>query len=68
MSGRIRDWGFEPGRMIPGKKNAITDVPGVTVGHYTIENERHHTGVTVIVPREDSFGTLLFHFINGFLC
>ena len=55
MAGRIRDWGFTPGRMTPGSKNAITDVPGVKVGHVTIENEKHHTGVTVIIPREDIY-------------
>ena len=69
MAGRIRDWGFVPGRMMPGQKNAITDVPGVRVGHYTVDNERHHTGVTVIIPREDIYYhrcVAACHVINGF--
>ena len=41
---------------ITGKLNAITDVPGVTVGHKTIikdieNNKAVRTGVTVILPR-----------------
>lgn len=40
-----------PGRFLPGKKNLITDVQGVTVGHCTLESgTRIHTGVTVISP------------------
>lgn len=36
----------------PGPQNAITDVPGVTVGHTTlIEGESIRTGVTAILPR-----------------
>jgi L-aminopeptidase/D-esterase-like protein len=34
--------------MKPGPRNAITDVPGITVGN--AEDERVRTGVTVIVP------------------
>ena len=30
---RIRDYGITIGSLPPGKKNAITDIPGVTVGH-----------------------------------
>ncbi|MDF2546410.1 MAG: hypothetical protein K0R93_1308 [Anaerosolibacter sp.] len=29
---RIRDYGITIGKMMPGKKNAITDVCGVKVG------------------------------------
>ena len=37
-----------------GQKNLITDIKGVKVGHYTLEdNERHiHTGVTAILPHD----------------
>ena len=38
------------GRMAHGPRNAITDVPGVKVGHCTVDSERHKTGVTVILP------------------
>ncbi len=33
-----------------GTLNKITDVPGVLVGHTTIDTETHKTGVTVVVP------------------
>lgn len=49
----IRDYGLTPGHLAPGPRNAITDVPGVRVGHCTVRNARHNTGVTVILPREE---------------
>ena len=33
-----------------GPRNLISDVAGATVGHYTVDEPRHHTGVTVILP------------------
>jgi len=36
--------------MAPGPENAITDVPGVAVGHRSLSGEGIHTGVTAIVP------------------
>ena len=51
--GRLRDYGICPGIFQPGEYNAITDVPGVRVGHVTIEKgEEFHTGVTAIMPHE----------------
>ena len=51
--GRIRDFGIEPGIFNPGKYNAITDVPGVTVGQVTIiEGDDVRTGVTAILPHD----------------
>ena len=51
--GRLRDYGIAPGVFKPGKYNAITDVPGVKVGHVTlIEGDSIRTGVTAIVPHE----------------
>jgi D-aminopeptidase len=48
---RSRDLGIEPGVLPPGPMNAITDVPGVRVGHTTvIEGDHVRTGVTAIVP------------------
>ena len=32
----LREWGFPTGIFSPGPYNAITDVPGVTVGHVTL--------------------------------
>lgn len=48
---RARDFGVKPGVFKTGKFNAITDVPGVKIGHVTkIEGEDMRTGVTAIVP------------------
>ncbi|NBA96042.1 P1 family peptidase [Pseudomonas sp. R5(2019)] len=52
---RLRDLGISIGLGKPGVYNAITDVPGVRVGHHTLNVESGetsiHTGVTVIEPR-----------------
>ena len=48
---RARDLGIEPGVGTPGPLNAITDVPGVRVGHMTIvRGDTIRTGVTVVLP------------------
>lgn len=50
---RMRDFGIETGIFKPGKFNAITDVPGVRVGHKTlIAGDDMRTGVTAIIPHE----------------
>lgn len=58
------------GRMEHGIKNSIADVPGVTVGHCTVDNDRHKTGVTVVMPcQDDCFKSKLVaacHVLNGF--
>lgn len=75
---RARDLGITIGRLAPGHWNAITDVPGVRVGHTTlIEGEGPlvrgngpvRTGVTVILPRAENVGTNRvfagYHVLNG---
>lgn len=48
---RAREAGVVTGRLPVGRWNAITDVPGVRVGHSTlIRGESIRTGVTAIVP------------------
>jgi D-aminopeptidase len=48
---RARDLGIEPGVLAPGALNAITDVDGVQVGHFTlVEGDKVRTGVTAIIP------------------
>jgi len=48
---RARDLGIKIGVLSPGKWNAITDVPGVKVGHTTlIKADSVRTGVTAILP------------------
>lgn len=52
---RARDLGIPFAFGTPGKNNAITDVPGVEVGHKTlIEGKDVRTGVTVVLPRGKS--------------
>lgn len=58
---RIRDWMEIPGRFQPGKRNAITDVPGVLVGQKTIlRGETVRTGVTVVRPHAGD----LYHMVT----
>ncbi len=48
---RARDLGIKCGSLPAGPMNAITDVPGLMVGHLTlIEGERTRTGATAILP------------------
>ncbi len=67
---KARDMGICIGEMAPGARNKITDVPGVTVGHLTIDTERHKTGVTVVLPAQDNIFlhkvTANAHVLNGF--
>lgn len=50
---RLRDWGIAIGALTPGPLNAITDVPGVRVGHVTVaRGAAVNTGVTAILPHE----------------
>ena len=58
------------GRMEHGPRNSIADVQGVRVGHCTVDNDRHKTGVTVVMPCEDdifrSKMVAACHVLNGF--
>ncbi|MCC6802070.1 MAG: P1 family peptidase, partial [Anaerolineae bacterium] len=56
---RLRDFGIQTGRLPAGALNAITDVPGVRVGHVTLVSGDGalregvgpiRTGVTAILP------------------
>jgi len=50
---RAREIGIEVGVMKTGMLNAITDVPGVKVGHNTIiQGNNVRTGVTAILPHD----------------
>ncbi|MBC9249385.1 aminopeptidase [Pseudomonas alcaligenes] len=56
---RARDLGIHIGQLQPGPFNAITDVPGVRVGHAEVRGRSSsgrdiHTGVTLIEPRPGS--------------
>lgn len=61
---RLRDLGITLGRYEPGPLNALTDVPGVKVGHATLIHGEGplvagkgpvRTGVTAIQPRQNTF-------------
>ncbi len=69
---RFRELGLSVGELPTGPLNAITDVPGVAVGHATLIHEEPRvarTGVTVIMPRGGNLdGDLCFaacHCFNG---
>lgn len=50
-------WGLQFGRLEPGPNNLITDVPGVRVGHCTLEEGEARTGITAVLPH----GGNIFH-------
>lgn len=54
MQKRIQDYGIEIGSLKKGRLNKITDVKGVKVGHFTVANQTHNTGVTVVIPSENN--------------
>ena len=67
---RARDLGIVIGTLEPGEHDAITDVPGVHVGHTTvIEGDDVRTGVTVVVPHNGNVWSdpvyAAYHRLNG---
>ena len=66
---RTRELGIQIGIYPTGEHNAITDVPGVKVGHITlIEGDSVRTGITAILPHDDIWKSRLFgaaHTIHG---
>jgi D-aminopeptidase len=68
---RARELGITIGRHPTGAHNAITDVPGVRVGHVTLDETGPpavHTGVTVVVPHPEIWNEPVFagtHRLNG---
>ena len=70
MSARARDLGILIGNLEPGEHDAITDVPGVRVGHTTVvEGDDVRTGVTVVVPHDGNVWNdpvyAAYHRLNG---
>ncbi len=67
---RAIDYGIAVGRMPKGPLNKITDVPGVRVGHCTVDAGTARTGVTVVLPTEDNPFVLkpvaACHVLNGY--
>jgi D-aminopeptidase len=69
---RLRDLGVEIGDYPTGPHNAITDVPGVLVGHQTVIRDEPsvvRTGVTVVMPRDgaiwDDYAYCAIDHLNG---
>ena len=63
---RARELGLRIGLLEPGEHDAITDVPGVMVGHTTLISGEGplvvgqgpvRTGVTVVIPHADDVWT-----------
>jgi D-aminopeptidase len=72
---KVRDRGMMIGTLSPGKRNCITDVEGVKVGHVTLDykiNDIEYacTGVTAILPHDGNIFqekvTAASYVINGF--
>ncbi len=67
---RIREYGIQIGKLPAGEKNLITDVPGVKVGHVTLNQESMQTGVTAVLPHDGNLFrdkvVAATHVINGF--
>lgn len=68
---RARDLGIVIGGHSTGPHNAITDVPGVRVGHSTLQSTSGpvvNTGVTAVIPHDDIWDEPVFagaHRLNG---
>ena len=69
---RIRDLGIKIGNLPTGTYGAITDVPGVWVGHRTLvydEPRIARTGVTMVMPRGnkiwEDYAFAAWHSFNG---
>ncbi len=68
---RLRDYRVDIGVLQPGPLNAITDVPGVQVGHVTLtEGDAIRTGVTALLPHSGNLFQekvpAAIHIGNGF--
>ena len=68
---KARDYGITIGILKTGENNAITDVPGVKVGHVTvISGDSINTGVTAILPYQGNIFQnkvpAAIHIGNGF--
>jgi D-aminopeptidase len=70
MSRTVKDFDLACGILLQGAWNAITDVPGVRVGHCTLRDGDVNTGVTAILPHSGNLFrrkvVAATHVINGF--
>ncbi len=54
MTMTLSDLGLTVGSLPAGPLGSICDVPGVRVGHCTLNTQRFHTGVTVVLPTAEN--------------
>ena len=71
MRARLRELGYSVGRLRPGPLCSICDVPGVLVGHRTLEEgDSIRTGVTAVLPHDGNLYAEKVlgacHVINGY--
>ena len=71
MRKRLRELGFGVGRLPPGATCSIVDVPGVLVGHRTLnEGDGVRTGVTAVLPHDGNLYAEKVpggcHVVNGY--
>lgn len=59
---KASEYGLKVGKLKSGALNKITDVKGLRVGHYTVDDGYNNTGVTVVVPSEKNV------FVNKLPC
>jgi D-aminopeptidase len=68
---RLRELGYTVGRLAPGPRCSLVDVPGVLVGHLTlIQGDSVRTGVTAVLPHGGNIYAdkvlAACHVINGY--
>jgi D-aminopeptidase len=67
---RARDLDLACGTLPAGPRNGIGDVPGVRVGHRTLDHGDIRTGVTAVIPHEGNLyrdkPVAAVHVLNGF--
>ena len=54
MASLVEKLGLGVGALPRGPRNALTDVPGVRVGHATVDDNGVQTGVTAVIPAPES--------------
>jgi D-aminopeptidase len=67
---RLRELGHTVGRLPTGPRNVLVDVPGVLVGHRTLDEGDVHTGVTAVLPHDGNLYAEKVlgacHVVNGY--
>lgn len=63
-------WGIQIGTLPKGRRNLITDIGGITIGHFTLSHGQVQTGVTALFPHDGNIFLnklpAAIHVINGY--